>query len=387
MKSHSADGNTVGFNNAELVASDSESSRAQDLLADYLGLSVSQRQALDGLMAEIDRTNSILDENIEAVTDRFHNIAEKSEEQFATIQNLAGLAESVEVDGVPRKLPELAGSLKDILSDLIEKILQLSSRGMKMVYRLQDITLELEKVEESVAGIERINSQTNLLALNAKIEAARAGEAGKGFAVVANEVRELAKSVDTLATSLKTQITSISDGVQGAQGLVEEIATMEISEEKLEVNAGFAKIIDQLVLQNEQISEVLQSTAGTTQEITQDISGTVVSLQFHDRCKQVLQNVNGALQVINQENEKLRSQAIDAVAVPWQDRPPEDVMKTNIIQSFSLNELSIRFQQMWYPEAAMKAESADVVKLPVSESAAAAEEAGDDYGDDDIELF
>ncbi|QDG78896.1 methyl-accepting chemotaxis protein [Labrenzia sp. PHM005] len=387
MKSHSADGNTVDFNDAELVASDTESVRAQDLLADYLGLSEAQRQALDGLMAEIDRTNSMLDENIEAVTDRFHNIAEKSEEQFTTIQNLADLAESVEVDGVPRKLPELAGSLKDILSDLIEKILQLSSRGMKMVYRLQDITLELEKVEDSVASIERINSQTNLLALNAKIEAARAGEAGKGFAVVANEVRELAKSVDTLATSLKTQITSISEGVQGAQGLVEEIATMEISEEKLEVNAGFAKIIDQLVLQNEQISEVLQSTAGTTQEITRDISGTVISLQFHDRCKQVLQNVNGALQVISQENEKLRSQAIDAVAVPWQERQPEDFMKTNIIQSFSLNELSIRFQQMWYPEAAVTKESADVVKLPVSQSTVATEEAGDDYGDDDIELF
>lgn len=384
MQRQLADKDTVIDDTDEMAAHQGHALAPLDLLADYLGLSGAQKQALDGLAAELDRANSILDDNIETVTDRFHSIAEKSEQQFATIQNLANLAESVEIDGVHRKLPELAEGLKTTLSDLIEKILQLSSRGMKMVYRLQDINVELEKVEGSVGEIEKINSQTNLLALNAKIEAARAGEAGRGFAVVADEVRELAKTVDTLASNLKSQITSISDGLQGAQGLVEEIATMDLSDENMEMNAGFSNIIDRLVLQNEQVAEVLQETAVTTQEITQDISGTVISLQFHDRCKQMLQNVNGGLAVINSENDKLKALALEVIGSDWQGRAVEQTFKENVIQSFSLNEMSRRFEAIWYPDRPVALESAEV--MPFTENTDDGDLALFD-DEDDIELF
>lgn len=384
MLSHSIELDTVDVDTVDSTGSSDYAVNPIQFLVDYLRLNEVQTQALAGLISEINRTSGILDENIDAITDRFHNIAEKSEQQFATIQNLASLAESVEIDGKQRKLPDLAANLKEILSDLIEKILQLSSRGMKMVYRLQDINAELAKVEGSVAQIEKINSQTNLLALNAKIEAARAGEAGRGFAVVADEVRELAKTVDTLASNLKAQITSISEGLEGAHSLVEEIATMDLSEENLGVNAGFAKIVDRLVMQNEQVAEVLQLTAGTTQEISQDIAGTVVSLQFHDRCKQMLQNVCGAIDVINQENDELRKAGETSFGPGTPSSGRIDEYKNVIIQSFSLNEMGMRFQQLWYPHSGVRPNSGQVIDLAPRESSGPEQPVD---GDDDIELF
>lgn len=381
MQGQSAKVNADIVNNTEEQPPRNEGVCPHELLSDFLGLNSVQRQALNGLMAEIEGTNTILDENIEALTERFQGIAAKSEQQSKTVQNLATLTETVEIEGVPCKLPDLANSLKDILSDLIEKILQLSSRGMNMVYQLQDIDSELKNVEGSIAEIERINSQTNLLALNAKIEAARAGDAGRGFAVVANEVRELAKTVDNLAGNLKSQVLSISDGLKGAHGLVEEIATMDLTEENLEVNAGFAKIVDRMVQQNTQVSEVLQLTANTTQEITDDIAGTVISLQFHDRCKQMLQNVNGALQVIIEVNETLHGRASVASVGDRHGQDIENTLKTELIQSCSLNEMSMRFQALWNMGGTSTAQVLPLTIPGASDTAAEFE------NDDEIELF
>lgn len=185
------------------------------LLREWIDLSADQRVALKALIWEIDQACDLIDTNVEGVISSFQNISSRSQEQADQIRNLADLSQEIEIDGEKRSVADLSSGLKDILAELIEKIVQLSSRGMSMVYKLNDINDELAHVDESIGQIERINSQTNLLALNAKIEAARAGEAGRGFAVVANEVRELAKTVDTLSTSLKGQISSISCGLQG----------------------------------------------------------------------------------------------------------------------------------------------------------------------------
>ncbi len=324
-------------------------SEASALLRDWLTFSIDQRNALAGLMEEIDRACGLIDANIEGVSSSFGNIASRSQEQTTQIQNLADLSQEIEIDGEKRNMAELAEDLKNILADMIEKIVQLSSRGMSMVYKLNDINDELVHVEASIGQIERINSQTNLLALNAKIEAARAGDAGRGFAVVADEVRELAKTVDTLSTDLKAQIGSISSGLGGAYQLVEEIATMDLSERNLEINAGFGKIVDCLISQNERVADVLQHSVASSREITRDISMAVVNLQFHDRTKQMFQNVNGALNVVANTLEVMETRGS---AYSWEDFPPggdSGKFRDNFIGSFSLNEMSQRFQARFYP--------------------------------------
>jgi methyl-accepting chemotaxis protein len=57
---------------------------------------------------------------------------------------------------------------------------------------IDQLSISVGRVRQTVKLIAGIAGQTNLLALNATIEAARAGEAGKGFAVVAGSVKELA---------------------------------------------------------------------------------------------------------------------------------------------------------------------------------------------------
>jgi methyl-accepting chemotaxis protein len=271
---------------------------AIDLLHGWLGLSSVQRRALEALVNEIGIVSIDVETNIGALSEQFQSIAKSSQEQSVTVGDMVSAVQGVELDNAVIPLQEVAESLSSTISGLIEKILLLSSRGMSMVYSLEDLIEQLSLVEGSVSQIEKINQQTNLLALNAKIEAARAGESGRGFAVVADEVRELAKTVNSLSATIRTQISSISSRMCDSYDLIKEIVTIDTSEENLRANSRIESIMQHLVEQNMRLAAVLKKTAATSEEITEAVSSAVVRMQFQDRTKQRLENVNAALDVL-----------------------------------------------------------------------------------------
>src|SRR5262249_12108596 len=145
--------------------------------------------------------------------------------------------QEVRVEGEVISLTELANSLGETFSQLVGKIMGLSSRGVSMSHALDDVMKELKSVETSLTEIDKINRQTNLLALNAKIEAARAGEAGRGFSIVADEVRDLAQTVNNLSSMIKRQINLIGAGLRNSHTLLKDIACVDTSEENLNAHA------------------------------------------------------------------------------------------------------------------------------------------------------
>src|SRR3546814_3928049 len=89
----------------------------------------------------------------------------------------------------------------DLLEHFVGLILQLSSESLRIVYRIDEMSEEMDAVFALLRNVDTIAEETNLLALNAAIEAARAGEAGRGFAVVAGEIRNLADRKSTRLNS------------------------------------------------------------------------------------------------------------------------------------------------------------------------------------------
>ena len=100
-------------------------------------------------------------------------------------------------------LAHFANDMGRILDDYVRLFLDVSSKSIQAVHKIQDMVKHLDGMFGLINEIRGIADQTNLLALNAAIEAARAGDAGRGFAVVADEVRKLSKDSNELNDEIR----------------------------------------------------------------------------------------------------------------------------------------------------------------------------------------
>ncbi|WP_281287363.1 methyl-accepting chemotaxis protein [Methylobacterium terricola] len=351
-----------------------------DLLQSWLGLSALQRRSLEALVHELSRTSAHVEDSVQGLTHRFENIAATTREQAEIVQGLVTSIQSVEIDGRPVLLADAASGLGETLAALMDKVGRLSRQGGATARSLDAVLAEIGAVEGSVARIKTINRQTNLLALNAKIEAARAGEAGQAFAVVADEVRLLAQSINTLSGTIKDQIDAITMGLRHSHSLLQDIATVDVSDESRSAEARVQTVMQTLVAQNSRFAGVLQQTAETTQSITADVSGAIVALQFQDLTKQRLQNSETVLRALSAElghmAETTATRGVDA-----SDLVPDLAWAEAMIASCTLGKVRDRLRRQ------ILGQEPPAVQAPDGEAAPAS--AGADGVDefDGIDLF
>ena len=84
---------------------------------------------------------------------------------------------------------------------------------------MEDISTQVNSINEAITIIDQIAFQTNILSLNAAVEAATAGEAGKGFAVVAQEVRNLASRSAEAAREIKAIVENATNKANNGKNI------------------------------------------------------------------------------------------------------------------------------------------------------------------------
>jgi methyl-accepting chemotaxis protein len=351
------------------------------LLQEWLGLSDAQRLSLDVLMEVIGDVSHLIDANIGDVSRRFQSLAATSREQTRVVHALADSVQTVQFEGQALPLSDVVESMRGTVSEFVEKIVFLSSRGVNLVYRLDDVLSDLKAVQGSIGAIDTINRQTNLLALNAKIEAARAGEAGRGFSVVADEVRELASSVDRLSTNLKKHLSTISGGLRASHDILQEIASLDMSEQNLLANARITAMIGALLDQSSQFAAALDRSADASDKIADDIAAAVVGMQFQDRALQQLDCIKTAMQVVGAAFGELDRDTVRRAPLPLiPDKDRGDAVAGELIDQCKLGDIRQRLLRQFGREAEADAEAEAAGKA--ASAARSAQAAGDD-----IELF
>lgn len=153
--------------------------------------------------------------------------------------------------------------LADSGNQAVEKTL---SEMANLQLKVNEISQQIMELSEQTTQIGSISSlvsslanQTNILALNAAVEAVRAGEHGKGFSVVAAEVRKLAdKSIDS-AENINTLVAEIQHKINSAVMVTDEGSKtvntgIQIASQAAEAFAGVAEAVNNMVINNQQIS-------------------------------------------------------------------------------------------------------------------------------------
>ena len=159
---------------------------------------------------------------------------------------------------------------------------------------VMDAVEAMKEIAKNIVIIEDISYKTNLLALNAAIEAARAGEHGRGFAIVADEVRKLAERSQVAAQEIGELASSSVDIANVAgESLVDMVPVIEktsdlvaeISASSDEQSTGIHQFsiaireLDSVAQQNAQSSENMSSTAAKMDELIDDLSQVLGSLE------------------------------------------------------------------------------------------------------------
>ena len=211
-----------------------------------------------------------------------------AEEQNLIVELTSKLDSLVNTEGSDcLSLEDVVLSTKEVLSNLINFIVDMSKGSVLIVERIDDVNIYMEEMYDSLKGIRNISDQTNLLALNASIEAARAGEAGRGFSVVADEIRKLANTTNAMSDAISKSVIASRGEIQNSRKIIEQYASKDISD-ALDLNQKVVAMMSELRGFNGMLSDTLHNVANLNTEIENNVSKAVQALQFEDLVAQRL---------------------------------------------------------------------------------------------------
>jgi methyl-accepting chemotaxis protein len=194
---------------------------------------------------------------------------------------------------VEETLSEMA-NLRQKVTAIAEQIMHLSEQ-----------TIQIGNISGLVSDLA---NQTNILALNAAVEAVRAGEHGKGFSVVAAEIRKLADQSKQSAENINTLVAEIQNKINSAVMVTDEGSKtvntgIQIANRTAEAFAGVAEAVNNMVINNQQISLNTKQQVQAIQQVVEAMNN--INLGAKETAIGISQTKEGTSQ-LNEATTKLQ---------------------------------------------------------------------------------
>ncbi len=298
------------------------------------------------LGGEIDLVAKLVATSTDDLSELFHNLVANAQSQSRNMSEIVASASTIQLPDEELSLQEVITFLEGVFNEGIMNVLELAQTAMTLVYALDDVVVDVNEVVQHIGEIEQINKQTNLLALNAKIEATRAGDAGKGFGVVADEVRVLSKDINQLATTLRSRVNAVHNGIQKGHERLQSIASLDMSS-NLQAKDRIEGMMSGLIAQNDLFTEKLNMSSKMSQQLEADMSTVIQRFQFQDKAQQQLDSIKTTMTVLQDVTEGLAEETIEAAKIPdvENDSATMEGWVDDVIKKCTLGEVRQRFVQ------------------------------------------
>jgi methyl-accepting chemotaxis protein len=241
-------------------------------------------RALPIFVRNIETARKQTEDAIVALSERFSNIVGQLSTALAAREN-AGSQRTE--DGTQQSERALA-----LVVDALRAIQRSRDELAQEIRGLVTYTDELSKMG---AEVESIAFQTNMLALNAAIEAAHAGESGAGFAVVANEVRALSTAARETGKKITQKVGTISESLKRIGATNEQVASRD-QEAVAGAQENIRAVLSRFSQSTVRLREEAEQSREQSASIREEISESLVQLQFQDRVSQILRQVTTTME-------------------------------------------------------------------------------------------
>ncbi|UTJ07210.1 methyl-accepting chemotaxis protein [Arcobacter roscoffensis] len=282
------------------------------LIASLLSGTKVTQSTINEVMALIDNSNKRLTFSAKDLSEASEELSKASNQQAVALEQTAAAIE--EVTSTIAISSENSSKMAAHASEVTKSSQLGKDLASKTSSSMDELSNEVNTINEAITVIDQIAFQTNILSLNAAVEAATAGEAGKGFAVVAQEVRNLASRSAEAANEIKSLVESATSKakegkevsaqmIDGFNNLDKSISTTielidEVANASKEQQEAMNQIndtvnsLDQATQSNAQLASNISQMAKTTQELSVQLQGAVDRTAFDPDAKRRVCNTD-----------------------------------------------------------------------------------------------
>lgn len=318
------------LNRSKLANLNMEKDKSTQMLNNTLQLAGQISQGIEqvtGKMELLDRSVAHIQGSMKEVTQGSTETADSVQQQMTRteeIQNhIARVKENAEsIDrGVEETAEVILVGQKNI-DDMTEQVNKSIAANDTVIAKMEDLSVQTEKMNTIIEMITGITNQTSLLSLNASIEAARAGDAGRGFAVVAGEISSLANQTKSATVSITELIQNINAELKEVSAAIDLVTSSNRSHAVTakEVLGSFEKIAEmtenigrQTSVMRETVGNLETANAGIVESI-QTISAVTEEVSAHssetyDACEKnssMVSEVTDIVEGLYEETKKIQ---------------------------------------------------------------------------------
>ncbi len=273
----------------------------------FSGTKVTQ-STINEVMCLIDESNNKLTNSASELSDASKRLSDSSNAQAASLEETAAAIE--EISATINKSSESATKM----ALYAQNVTKSNEAGRTLAHEtsesMEQLSVEVNAIHESISVIDQIAFQTNILSLNAAVEAATAGEAGKGFAVVAAEVRNLAsrsaeaakeikdlvesatskaKDGKTITTKMIGGYNELNENIGVTIDLIEDVATASREQQQAMAQINdTVNSLDQATQQNASLASSISDMAEVTTSLAVQLQSVVNKTSFDKKAKSLI---------------------------------------------------------------------------------------------------
>lgn len=292
--------------------------------------------------AEVNGISEYVETKVSDLIKNFHEISAQAKEQSNRVDSIVESSTSIRIGDDNVAITEIISKLDNLITTMINESVDISKNAMDLVFIMNQVIEDSQKINESLVQIYQITKDTKYLSVNALIEAARAGEAGKGFAVVANEVGDLSQNTENLADTMGELIKSFTHKIEKGFTLLEDIASKDLTEQ-LQAKKDIDETLNAMVEQAELQKETLKNSVKSSHDISASISNLIMTMQFQDYTTQRLQHVVSASESIQSEIQALVRYSHENSSLSLQETELSKEAAMAMLDKFSLSQIKENF--------------------------------------------